>query len=77
MDPSVKIDAPLDFGREIGRVYSQGTTETYTIGLDYQFRENYTVNIASSYTPLDVSRPENLDERDSFWNFRVGFSHSF
>ena len=77
MDPSVKIDAPLDFGRELGRVYSQGTTETYTIGLDYQFRENYTVNIASSYTPLNVSRPENLDERDSFWNFRVGFSRSF
>ena len=77
MDPSVKIDAPLDFGRELGRVYSQGTTETYTIGLDYQFSENYTANIASSYTPLDVSRPENLDERDSFWNFRVGFSRSF
>ena len=77
MDPSVKIDAHLDFGREIGRVYSQGTTETYTIGLDYQFSENYTANIASSYTPLDVLRSENLDERDSFWNFRVGFSHSF
>lgn len=77
MDPSVKVDAPLKYGQELVDISSDGTTLTYSIGIDYAHDRNKVLSFASSYTPLDVNRPVELSDRDSFWNFKIGYSLSF
>ena len=77
MEPSVRVDAPLQYGQEIVDIYSQGTTQTLSIGISYDFNERNVLNLSTSYTPLDVNRPVSLGDRDSFWNFKLGYSFSF
>ena len=77
IDPSVKVDAPLQYGQEVVDISSSSTIQTYTIGFDYNYSGNQLLNFATSYTPLDVNRPVELGDRDSFWNFRIGYSLSF
>ena len=77
MEPSVRVDAPLQYGQEIVDIYSQGTTQTLSIGLSYDFNESNVLSLSTSYTPLDVYRPVSLGDRDSFWNFKLGYSFSF
>ena len=77
MEPSVRVDAPLQYGQEIVDIYSQGTTQTLSIGISYGFNERNVLNLSTSYTPLDVNRPVSLGDRDSFWNFKLGYSFSF
>jgi hypothetical protein len=36
--------------------------------------ENWILNAASSYTPLDVQRPNDTSGNDKFWNVRVGLT---
>ena len=36
--------------------------------------ENWILNAASSYTPLDVQRPNDTSGNDNFWNVRVGLT---
>jgi len=57
IDNAVEIDAPLEIGRERATVYSSGTIQTLSFGLNYDISENWSLNAASSYTPLDVQRP--------------------
>jgi len=74
LDNSVEIDAPLEVGRERATVYSSGTTHTLSFGLNYDIRENWSLNAASSYTPLDVQRPNDSSDNDDFWNVRLGLT---
>ena len=77
MDPSVKVDAPLKYGQELVNINSDGTTLTYSVGMDYALDRNKILSFATSFTPLDVNRPVELSDRDSFWNFKIGYSLSF
>ena len=73
LDNSVKINAPLELGRQILKVSSKnGTIQTFTLGLNYKINESWDMNLASSYTPHDVRRPNDISGNDNFWNFRVG-----
>ena len=74
IDNSVEIDAPLEVGRERATVYSSGTTHTLSFGFNYDIRENWSLNAASSYTPLDVQRPNDSSDNDDFWNVRLGLT---
>jgi len=74
IDNSVEINAPLEVGRERATVYSSGTTQTVSFGFDYDIRENWGLNVASSYTPLDAQRPRENSDNDNFWNIRVGLT---
>ena len=74
IDNSVEIDAPLEGGREIETIYSTGAIQTFTFGFNYDMGENWILNAASSYTPLDVQRPNNTSGNDNFWNVRVGLT---
>ena len=74
IDNSVEIDAPLEVGRERASVYSSGTIQTLSFGLNYDIRKNWSLNAASSYTPLDVQRPNDSSDNDDFWNVRAGLT---
>ena len=72
MHPFVEVDALLDGGPHFSIVDSDGITETYSAGFSFSLRDSWHVNIATSYTPLDVDRPNSAGGRDSYWNLRLG-----
>jgi hypothetical protein len=73
MDPFVQLEAPLDIGLELSTIGSEGTVETISAGLVYRVNDNWRINLASSYTPLDVNRPpDNPGGQDNYWNLRLG-----
>ena len=74
IDNSVEIDAPLEVGRERATIYSSGTIQTFSFGFNYDIRENWSLNASSSYTPLDVQRPNDSSGNDDFWNVRAGLT---
>ena len=74
LDNSVKIDAPLEVVRERATIYSSGSIQTFSFGLNYDITENWSFNASSSYTPLDVQRPNDNSDNDNFWNVRVGLT---
>ena len=74
IDNAVEIDAPLEIGRERATVYSSGTIQTLSFGLNYDISENWSLNAASSYTPLAVQRPNDSSDNDDFWNVRAGLT---
>ena len=74
IDNSVEIDAPLEVGRERATIYSSGTTQTISLGFNYDIRENLSLNAASSYTPLDAQRPRDNSGNDNFWNVKLGLT---
>ena len=74
IDNSVEIDAPLEVGRERATIYSSGTTQTISFGFNYDIRENWSLNAASSYTPLDAQRPRDTSGNDNFWNVKLGLT---
>ena len=74
IDNAVGIDAPLEIGRERATVYSSGTIQTLSFGLNYDISENWSLNAASSYTPLAVQRPNDSSDNDDFWNVRAGLT---
>ena len=77
LDNSVEIDAPLEVGRERATVYSSGTTQTISFGFTYDFNEDWSFNASSSYTPLDVRRPNYNSGNDNFWNVRFGLTMNY
>ena len=77
IDNSVKIDAPLEVGRERATIYSSGSIQTFSFGFNYDISENWRFNASSSYTPLDVQRPNDNSDNDNFWNVRVGITTRF
>jgi hypothetical protein len=74
IDNSVEIDAPLEVGRERATIYSSGTTQTISFGFNYDIRENWSLNAASSFTPLDAQRPRDNPGNDNFWNVKIGLT---
>ena len=77
LDNSVEINAPLEVGRERATVYSSGTTQTISFGFTYDFNEDWSFNASSSYTPLDVRRPNYNSGNDNFWNVRFGLTMKY
>ena len=77
LDNSVEINAPLEVGRERATVYSSGTTQTISFGFIYDFNEDWSFNASSSYTPLDVRRPNYNSGDDNFWNVRFGLTMNY
>ena len=74
IEPSVRIDAPLETIREIALVETKGTINTLSFGLNYELNKDWTLNLGSSYTPLDVNRQSPTGGNDNFWNLRIGAS---
>ena len=77
LDNSVGIDAPLEIGRERVNVYSSGITQTISFGFNYDFSKDWSFNASSSYTPLDVLRPNYSSGNDNFWNVRLGLTMKY
>ena len=77
LDNSVEINAPLEVGRERATVYSSGTTQTISFGFTYDYNEDWSFNASSSYTPLDVRRPNYTSGNDNFWNVRFGLTMKY
>ena len=77
LDNSVEINAPLEVGRERATVYSSGTTQTISFGFTYDFNEDWSFNASSSFTPLDVRRPNYNSSNDNFWNVRFGLTMKY
>ena len=77
LDNSVEINAPLEVGRERATVYSSGTTQTISFGFTYDLNEDWSFNASSSYTPLDVRRPNYTSGNDNFWNVRFGLTMKY
>lgn len=74
VDSSVDIDAPLKAGRERSTIYTSGSIQTLSIGFSYDFGKNWSLNVSSAYTPLDVQRPNDNSDNDDFWNVRLGLT---
>jgi len=74
IDSSVKIDAPLQAGRERSTIHSSGSTRTLSAGFNYDLDEDWSLSLSGSYTPLDVKRPNDSSGNDDFWNVRVGLT---
>lgn len=74
IDSSVKINAELELSREVAFVKTSGTINTLNLGLNYQFSDDWQINLGTSYTPLDVNRPSPAGGDDDFWNVKLGFS---
>lgn len=73
MDPMVQLEAPLVGSLNNSIINSRGNTETISAGLSYQLSDSWRVNLATSYTPLDVERlPDNPGGQDNYWNLRLG-----
>ena len=74
IEPSVRIDAQLELTREIALVKANGKLDTFSIGMNYLLSDKWVVFLGTSYTPLDVNRPNPAGGEDNFWNFRIGVS---
>ncbi|GAB5499606.1 MAG: hypothetical protein PsegKO_19170 [Pseudohongiellaceae bacterium] len=78
MDPFVQLEAQLLGSLDLSTLDSKGTTETVSVGLVYRVNDSWRINVASSYTPLDVNRPPgNPGGQDNFWNLRLGLAWDF
>ena len=77
LDNSVEINAPLEVGRERATIYSSGTIQTISFGFTFDFNEEWSFNASSSYTPLDVRRPNYNSGNDNFWNVRFGLTMNY
>ena len=76
LTPSVRINAPLEFIQEVAFVETSGRLTTLTFGLNYKISDNWLLNLGTSYTPIDVQRPEMTGGNDNFWNFKMGLTFS-
>ena len=74
IEPSVRIDAQLELTREIALVETKGTLNTFSLGMNYSLSDEWILFLGTSYTPLDVNRPNPAGGEDNFWNFRIGVS---
>ena len=74
LTPSVSINAPLEFIQEEAFVETSGRLTTLTLGLNYKLSDNWLLNLGTSYTPIDVQRPEMTGGNDNFWNIKIGLT---
>ena len=76
LKPSVQINAPLEFIQEEAFVETSGRLTTLNLGLNYQLSDKWLLNLGTSYTPIDVQRPEMAGGNDNFWNIKIGLTFS-
>jgi len=74
LKPSVQINAPLEFIQEEAFVETSGRLTTLNLGLNYKLSENWLLNLGTSYTPIEVQRPEMTGGNDNFWNIKIGLT---
>ena len=74
LTPSVRINAPLEFIQEVAFVETSGRLTTLTLGLNYKLSDNWLLNLGTSYTPIDVQRPQMSGGNDNFWNIKIGLT---
>lgn len=75
MDPFTEVNALVLGAIDKSTIDSKGTTKTFSIGVNYRIIDNWRINLATSYTPLDVERPPgNPGGQDNFWSVRLGLS---
>ena len=74
LTPSVSINAPLEFIQEEAFVETSGRLTTLTLGLNYKLSDNWLLNLGTSYTPIDVQRPQMSGGNDNFWNIKIGLT---
>ena len=46
------------------------------LGLNYKLSDNWLLTLGTSYTPIDVRRPEMTGGNDNFWNIKIGLTFS-
>ena len=76
LKPSVQINAPLELIQEEAFIETSGRLMTLNLGLNYKLSENWLLNLGTSYTPIDVQRPEMTGGNDNFWNIKIGLTFS-
>ena len=76
LKPSVQINAPLELIQEEAFIETSGRLTTLNLGLNYKLSENWLLNLGTSYTPIDVQRPEMSGGNDNFWNIKIGLTFS-
>ena len=76
LKPSVQINAPLELIQEEAFIETSGRLMTLNLGLNYKLSENWLLNLGTSYTPIDVQRPEMSGGNDNFWNIKIGLTFS-
>ena len=76
LKPSVQINAPLEFIQEEAFIETSGRLMTLNLGLNYKLSDNWLLNLGTSYTPIDVQRPEMTGGNDNFWNIKIGLTFS-
>ena len=75
MTPTVEVDAPLQNTRERYTLKSKGNTQTISVGLGHALNARWRVDLATSYTPLDVQRPlDRVGGRDDLWNVKLSLT---
>ena len=74
--PSVQINAPLEFIQEVAFVETSGRLTTLNLGLNFKLTDKWLLNLGTSYTPIDVRRPETAGGNDNFWNIKIGLTFS-
>ena len=74
--PSVQINAPLEFIQEVAFVETSGRLTTLNLGLNFKLTDSWLLNLGTSYTPIDVRRPETAGGNDNFWNIKIGLTFS-
>ena len=76
LKPSVQINAPLELIQEEAFIETSGRLMTLNLGLNYKLSDNWLLNLGTSYTPIDVQRPEMTGGNDNFWNIKIGLTFS-
>ena len=76
INPSVEINAPLEFIDERAYVETRGTLLSLNLGADYLVSEKWSLSFGTSFTPLDVNRPSYAGGNDNFWNFKVNITYT-
>ena len=76
LKPSVQINAPLELIQEEAFIETSGRLMTLNLGLNYKLSDNWLLNLGTSYTPIDVQRPEMSGGNDNFWNIKIGLTFS-
>lgn len=75
MDLFTEVNARVLGAIDHSTLNSAGTAETLSAGLAYRFNNNWRLNLATSYTPLEAERPpSNPGGQDNYWNIRLGLT---
>ncbi|MEZ5489722.1 MAG: hypothetical protein R3F50_05310 [Gammaproteobacteria bacterium] len=71
--PFVNVEARVFEVLDRAELYLDDAIQSATVGTLYHWADNWTLQAAFSYTPLDIRRPPELSRRNQdFWSVRLG-----